>query len=84
MSRAWAAVLHKGARIRHVIVAATLLSAVFSYTQKTEEVLDCLNLIPQEGVFSLKDHPDKCFRDQLGFSNDAAIQDTEKSNRQKS
>lgn len=79
MSRAWATVLlHKRGRIRRLIVATTLLSAVCSYTQPPEEALDCLNLIPQEGVFSLKDHRDKCFRDQLGFSNDAAIQDTEK------
>jgi hypothetical protein len=70
--------LHKGARIRRLIFATTLLSAVFSYTQPTEEVLDCLNLVPQEGVFSLRDHRDKCFRDQLDFSNVAAVQDTEK------
>ena len=78
MSRTWAAgFLHKSAK-RRLIFATTLVSAVFSYTQQTENFLDCLNLIPQEGVFSLKDHRDKCFRDQLDFSNSAAVQNTEK------
>jgi hypothetical protein len=77
MSRGAIVLLNNGATIRRLFLSTILLSTL-SYTQPTDTALDCLNLVPQEGTFSVKDHRDKCFRDQLGFANVAAIQNAEK------
>jgi hypothetical protein len=69
--------LSKAATIRRLFLSTILLSTL-SYAQPTDGALDCLNLLPQEGSFSVMDHRDKCFRDQLGFANVAVLQNAEK------
>jgi hypothetical protein len=79
MSRAAAVLLlNKGATPRRLIFLAFLLSTLFCYAQPKNAALDCLDLLPQEGTFSVKDHRNKCFRDELGFANISAIQNAEK------
>jgi hypothetical protein len=79
MSRTRAAVLFsKGARIKRLFLSTLLFSTLVCHTQPTEKAPDCLNVLPQETAFSVRDHPDKCFGDQLGFANVEAIQNAEK------
>ncbi len=61
--------LRKSTTFRQLVFATALLFPQFTFTQNTKDGLDCLNLIPQERPFSLRDHQDKCFRDELNFSN---------------
>jgi hypothetical protein len=73
------AVVHssKSATIRRLLLSTLLLSTLICHTQPTDKGADCLNLLPQEGTFSVKDHKDKCFRDQLGFANLEVIKNAE-------
>jgi hypothetical protein len=78
MSRPGAVVpLNKGATIKRLFASTALFSAL-SYPHPANSSTDCLNLIPQEKTFFVEDHRDKCFKDQLGFGNVAAIQNAEK------
>jgi hypothetical protein len=78
MSGARAALLSsEGTTLQLLCFLTFLLSPPFS-AQPKHETLDCLNLLPEEGSFSARDHRDKCFRDELGFANVAAIQNAEK------
>lgn len=72
------ALLRRRSTIGRLALAAALLSTVFSDTQTTGDGRDCLNLIPQEKAFFLKDHRDKCFRDERSFSKVKDLQDAEK------
>jgi len=69
--------LRKRTTFRRLVFVTALLFPLFSFTQDTKDALDCLNLKPQERPFSLKDHPDKCFRDELNFSNVTDLQNAE-------
>jgi hypothetical protein len=68
--------LQKRATFR-LVVATALLFPLFASTQNTKEALDCLNLMPQEKPFSLVAHQDKCFRDELSFSNATDVRNAE-------
>lgn len=69
MLRTVPVIVRKSTTLGRLVFATVLLFPLFTSTQNTKDGRDCLNLLPQERTFSLKDHQDKCFRDELNFSN---------------
>jgi hypothetical protein len=65
----------KGARIS--LLTATLFCTVISDSQVRNYNPDCLNLVSQEEAFDLSQHHDQCSRDELGFSQAAAVRSVE-------